>query len=81
MNARADNTTADCNIEVNVCYDTKAAISTDNTPINLNTEANVSYGVAMGGTALTQDKGGEGIYHEIEDGGKGGMEVETQHII
>ncbi len=41
LNARADNTTTNCNTEVNVCYNKKAVISADNTPINLNTKAMV----------------------------------------
>ncbi len=45
MNMRVistDNTTADCNTEVNVCYDVvnmKMAVSADHTTVNLNTEA------------------------------------------
>ncbi len=65
----ADNTTADCNTEINICYDAvnkKTTVIADYTSTSLNTEANISYDVVIGNTALTPEQGGEGIYQEIE---------------
>ena len=70
MNASAANP-ADCNTEVNVCYDVVGMKS--------NTELNVSHNVlgVSRTPAFEQAQGGEGIYQEIEEREKeGGREEE-----